>query len=123
MKRLTTIIVIAICCLALSSLAGAQGFTYSGSLDLDGSTTGTEDGYITGTGTWSTGPTSIRWDVSWNGSEQYVHYSYTVTYPSHDPSYFIFEVSQDFTSSDITNVRVDGVLLPYINAENQTFLL
>jgi hypothetical protein len=101
--------------LIMTASASAQ-FNYSGSLDL----TGNADGYLTGTGTWSTGPTSIEWNVFWNGSEQYVHYSYTFTYPSHDPSYFIFEVSDNFTSSDITNVKVDNVLLPYTVGE-QTF--
>ena len=119
--KIISICILALCMLALSSLAEAQ-FSYSGSLDLDGSTTGTEDGYLTGTGTWNTGSTtSISWDVSWNGTEQYVHYSYTFTYPSHDPSYFIFEVSQDFTSANITNIKVDGILLPYTDATPQTF--
>ncbi|UCE71257.1 MAG: hypothetical protein JSV11_07870 [Nitrospiraceae bacterium] len=102
--------------LIMTASVSAQSFDYSGSLDLAGNA----DGYLTGTGTWNTGPTSIEWNVSWNGSEQYVHYSYTFTYPSHDPSYFIFEVSDNFTSSDITNVKVDDVLLPY-TVGDQTF--
>jgi len=51
----------------------------------------------------------MSWNVTWDGQEPYVHYCYTFYYGMHDPSHFIFEVSSDFSSSDMTNVTVDGV--------------
>ena len=57
--------------------------------------------------------TQISWVVTWDGTSPYVHYSYTFTYPKKDPSYFIIEVSSDLTTSDIANVKVDGIAAPY----------
>ncbi len=67
------------------------------------------DGYLNGTGSWyESGPTSISWDISWNGASQYVHYSYTFTVNQHDISHFNLELSNDFVASDMINLFING---------------
>lgn len=100
MKRLLlTISLVMVCFLTVSSLAEAQ-ISYSGGISL----TGAPNGYLTATEDWAAGPTTLAWSVNWNGSDQYVHYSYTLSTPGHAPSYFILETSDSFSLNDITNV-------------------
>lgn len=97
------------CCILLLSLFAfmpsvSEAFTYTGTLDMADTT----HGELIGTGQWETGPTSIEWTVT-DQLSQYVNYSYTFNYDAgHDPSYFIFEVSDGFTGSDIFNVEING---------------
>ena len=61
------------------------------------------DSQITGTGWWGGtpyDPTSVTWEITDMGG--YYHYKYTFDHPEHDASHFIIEVSDSFTSSDIT---------------------
>ncbi len=92
--------------LILAVSASAQDFNYSGSIDLNGN----EDGYLQGTGSWNdTGPTSLSWNVTWDGNvSSLVHYSYTFSVNQHDISHFTLELSNNFTSDDITNVTING---------------
>lgn len=84
--------------------AVSESFTYTGTLDMAGTT----DGDLDGTGQWLSGVTSINWTVT-DELSQYVNYSYTFNYSAgHDPSYFIFEVSDTFTMSDIFNMEING---------------
>lgn len=98
MKRLILAISIAICFLALSSLAEAQ-FSYSGSVAR------LPDHSLQGTGHWNdTGNTTLGWTVAWDGISQYVNYSYTFSVTDHDVSFFVLETSDGFSASNITNV-------------------
>lgn len=100
MKRLVIAISIAVCFLALSSLAEAQ-FNYTGGISLNG----LPDGSLQGTGDWNDmGPTTLSWAVTWDGISQYVNYSYTFEVMHHDISYFILETSDSFSAANITNV-------------------
>ncbi len=89
----------------LTNTASAQ-FDYSGSIDLDGNA----DGFLTGSGSWgSTGPTSLSWDVTWDGNvSSLVHYSYIFQVNQHDISHFTLELSDNFTAADISNVTING---------------
>jgi hypothetical protein len=106
MKRLMLAIsILALCFFAMSSFAEAQ-FTYSGGISI----AGTPDGYTQGTGNWNDDPmgmTTIDWDVSWDGAGL-VHYSYTFEVAHHNISHLSLELSNSFTSSDITNVTING---------------
>jgi hypothetical protein len=91
--------------LIMVSSASAQ-FDYSGSIDLNGND---PIGLLTGTGSWNeTGPTSLSWNVTWDGTSQYVHYAYTFSVNQHDISHFTLEASDNFTSDDIANVTING---------------
>lgn len=68
------------------------------------------DGFLTGTGDWrNTGPTDLSWTVSYDPNvSPYVHYQYIFSVAHHDISHLSLELSNGFTSSDITNVTING---------------
>ncbi len=105
MTRKIALIAASLALFLSTSTAFAQ-FNYSGSIDLNGNA----DGYLEGSGSWgSTGPTSLSWDVSWDGNvSSLVHYSYTFSVNQHDISHFTLELSDNFTSNDISNVTING---------------
>jgi len=102
---LAVVLFLPILLFGLTNTASAQ-FDYSGSIDLNGNA----DGYLQGTGSWNdTGPTSLSWNVTWGGGvNDLVHYSYSFMVNQHDISHFTLELSDSFSSSDITNIMING---------------
>ena len=91
-------------------ISSSLAFDYSGNLNLTG--TGADGTLVgspaTGGGWGDTGntiPTVLSWNVTWDGSGL-VNYSYTFQHESHDTSFFIFEVSPTFDSSNYFNLSV-----------------
>lgn len=83
-------------------------------LVLFASTVYAQDGFLDGTGSWSdTGPTTLEWSVSWDGTSSTAQYQYTFSVNQHDISFFLLEVSDNFNiSNDISNFTVtSGTLL------------
>ncbi len=93
-----------VCMFAFASCASAALNLYSDSVSTDPPS----PDQIDGTGWWDGGDpegtyeaTVLSWVITNNVTS--VHYKYTFTHPEHDMSYFIVEVSDNFTLSDITS--------------------
>ncbi len=97
MKKMIMLLTIAV--MMTSSAMAAP--TYTGSLE-------TSNGGLSGNANtaWLTGPSKLEWWVTDNGSSY--HYKYELTVPKGGVSHFILEVSEGFSLSQITNVKVDG---------------
>lgn len=85
----------------LSASAWASLISYSGSLSVP-SAIGAE---LDGTGNWVTGDASLEWTVNWDDQGGLVHYSYIFSHLIGATSHFILEVSDNFTSADISNAN------------------
>lgn len=99
MKRYRVIILILLLLAVVVSATEAQ--SYTGAL----TSTADQSSGLNGTGLWATG-VSIGWTVTWDGSNSWWHYSYTLSVPQRDISHFILEVSPNFGPSSIWNASL-----------------
>lgn len=65
-----------------------------------GSLTSTNGG-LQGTGFWMTEGTTLTWNVTWDGVNNWWNYSYNLQVPRAEISHFLVEVSDNFTANDI----------------------
>lgn len=87
----------------LSASAWATPISYSGSLSFSSTIPlGTE---LAGIGNWATGDASLKWTVNWDDQGGLVHYYYIFSHLIGATSHFILEVSDNFTSDDISNAN------------------
>ena len=93
---------ITVCLLAVAVPASAT--SYSGKVTMPQG--------LTGIGSWTAGETVIDWTVSQQPDPGLWHYSYTLTVPDGELSYFIVEVPAGLPLGDILNASVTAAGQP-----------